>query len=80
MEAFSDPEIIQPPGSAPFKVVLANLPTTVTMPHAIPGVKLVTFKSGMGRMISALIHGQPVQVGHGQRGAHRCERRESRTG
>lgn len=48
VEAFSDPEIIQPPGSAPFKVVLANLPTTVTMPHAIPGVKLVTFKSGMG--------------------------------
>ncbi len=48
VEPFSDPEIIQPPGSAAFKVVLANMPTTVTMPHAIPGVQLVTFKSGMG--------------------------------
>jgi saccharopine dehydrogenase-like NADP-dependent oxidoreductase len=47
VEPFSDPEVIQPPISAPFEVVVANMPTTLSMPTVFPKAKVVTFKTGM---------------------------------
>jgi saccharopine dehydrogenase-like NADP-dependent oxidoreductase len=47
VEPFSLPEIIHPLNSQPFEVVVANIPAVITMPYAIPEVKLVTFKTGM---------------------------------